>query len=298
MHGTWRRPPLFARSNICFRHAFVVQLALHETSLGLATPSHGDQLIAVEVEEAGRRRIYVPVRPITEYLGLDWSAQYRRINRDPILSEEIKGVAITATPSPSGVGGGPQVTLCLPAEFLHGWLFGITVSRVKEELQAKVLRYQRECYQVLWEAFQQRATQETLSSTTLSGPLAQVRGLALAIATLAEEQMALERRVGETEDRAAAAHARLDRAAEVVTALHRRLSTVEQHLAPAARITEEQAAEVSSAVKALAKLKGGNYQEVFGELYRRFGVTSYKNIRQAHYEAVLDFLDEWRTRGE
>jgi hypothetical protein len=38
------------------------------------------------------------------------------------------------------------------------------------------------------------------------------------------------------------------------------------------------------------------YQSVFSELYRRFGVSSYKAIRQEQYEAVLSFLEEWRQR--
>jgi ORF6C domain len=37
-----------------------------------------------------------------------------------------------------------------------------------------------------------------------------------------------------------------------------------------------------------------HYQGIFAELYRRFGVSSYKNIRLDHYEKVLQFLEEWR----
>jgi hypothetical protein len=33
---------------------------------------------------------------------------------------------------------------------------------------------------------------------------------------------------------------------------------------------------------------------VFGELYRRFGVTSYTHIPQGQYAEVLKFLEEWR----
>jgi hypothetical protein len=50
-------------------------------------------------------------------------------------------------------------------------------------------------------------------------------------------------------------------------------------------------------VKALARLMGGesaSYQSVFTELYRRFGVASYKLVRMEQYEEVLGFLEEWR----
>lgn len=41
---------------------------------------------------------YVPLRPLISALGLDWSSQRKRINRDAILKEEVKGVVITTTP--------------------------------------------------------------------------------------------------------------------------------------------------------------------------------------------------------
>ncbi len=37
-----------------------------------------------------------------------------------------------------------------------------------------------------------------------------------------------------------------------------------------------------------------HYQGIFAELYRRFGVSSYKLIRQEQYAAVLAFLEQWR----
>ncbi len=59
---------------------------------------YGDKITAVLVEENERRQVFVPVRPICDYLGIDWSAQYRRINRDPVLSEVIAPcVAVTTT---------------------------------------------------------------------------------------------------------------------------------------------------------------------------------------------------------
>ncbi|CAA9316306.1 MAG: hypothetical protein AVDCRST_MAG93-5512, partial [uncultured Chloroflexia bacterium] len=38
-----------------------------------------------------------------------------------------------------------------------------------------------------------------------------------------------------------------------------------------------------------------HYQAIFQELYRRFGVASYKTIIQEQYGAVLAFLEDWRT---
>ncbi len=68
-----------------------------------------------------------------------------------------------------------------------------------------------------------------------------------------------------------------------------------------AAISDAQATEVSNQVKVLAQLLTGprpdrnHYQGIFAELYRRFGVSSYKLIPQGKYQAVLTFLDDWRS---
>lgn len=266
---------------------------------------YGDTIVAVLVDVEGEEaQIYVPVRPITDYLGIDWSAQYRRIQRDPLLSEEIKGVAVTTTPSESGVGGGPQEMLCLPAEMLHGWLFGINVSRVKEEHREKILQYQRECYKVLWNAFKDDALRAIGQQPEGSRALYAIREMGLAIARLAEEQIELEGRVSNVEDLARGAHERLDTAAKVIGDVLRRQSIVEARVAPGEPITDEQAAEISARVKALAELlteqdpSKNYYQSIFAELYRRFGVSSYKNVPMSKYDDVLQFLEDWRESAE
>jgi hypothetical protein len=255
---------------------------------------YGDTINAVLVETGGQEQVYVPLRPICDYLGLSWAGQRDRIMRDPVLSEASRGVRVTRTPAE----GGSQEMIALPLEYLPGWLFGVSVSRVREELREKIIRYQRECFRVLWQAFQADTLaivgSQPAVPTEPSTALVQIRGLALAIAQMAEQQMALEGRVGD-------AHTRLDRAAEVVGAMQRRLGAVERRITPAASITDEQASEVSMQVKALSEFltskEAGkvHYQAIFGELYRRFGVSSYKLIRQEQYQAVLKFLDDWRV---
>lgn len=114
-----------------------------------------DDVTAVIIDADGRRQVYIPLRSICDRLGLDWSAQTRRINRDEILAEEVLGVAVMTTPSPDGRGGGIQEMLCLPLEMLNGWLFGINASRVNNDIRPALLRYQRECYRVLYKATQE-----------------------------------------------------------------------------------------------------------------------------------------------
>jgi hypothetical protein len=199
------------------------------------------------------------------------------------------------TPDPIMGGGGPQTTNCLLLDYLSGWLFGIDASRVKPEVRQRLIRYQEECYRVLANAFLNRPLPTEPSPAIVS--LAQIREMGLAIVQMAEQQMEFERRMTTSESR-------LDRAAVVVGELGRRVTTLEKRLAPGNPITDEQAAEIQSAVHALAMLltekdnSKNHFQGVFTELHRRFGVTSYKLIPQSKYSAVLTFLEEWRTKAE
>lgn len=89
---------------------------------------------------------YVAIKPICEAAGLTWGSQYNRIMRDEVLSE---GIFIMKTPS----NGGEQDTVFLPIMMLQGWMFGVSIKRVKPELRPKLLQYKRECYQVLHDYF-------------------------------------------------------------------------------------------------------------------------------------------------
>lgn len=89
--------------------------------------------------------IYVALKPIVTAIGLDWSAQFRRVKRDPILAEGIAMMAI-----PVGLSTDEQEATCLRLDLLNGWLFGIDANRVKDvDKRAAVLTYQRECYRAL-----------------------------------------------------------------------------------------------------------------------------------------------------
>ncbi|MDR6773581.1 RhuM family protein [Azospirillum sp. BE72] len=87
-------------------------------------------------------RPYVPVKPLCLNMGLDWNGQYQRIQRDSVLSE---GMCVIHIPS----NGGMQETVCLPLEYLNGWLFGIDDKRVREDLRDRLIMYKRECYSTL-----------------------------------------------------------------------------------------------------------------------------------------------------
>lgn len=106
----------------------------------------------------------VAMRPVCDGIGLDWKAQYNRIKRDEILNEAM---VIMTIPSK----GGEQSTACLPLEYLNGWLFGIDVSRCREEIRPALIQYKRECYQVLANYWQQGEAVNHRAQKALRTPL-------------------------------------------------------------------------------------------------------------------------------
>jgi hypothetical protein len=291
---------------------------------------YGDKITAALVEVDDEQIVYVSLRPICEHLGLSWSAQLQRIRRDEVLNESLISVFITNTEIGQR-GKGRRELISLPLKLLPGWLFGLEANRVKPELKEKIIRYRRECYDVLWRAFKEKA--ETMPFAQRRRPttewepnsvLMQIRQQALAMAKLAEEQMEIEAKALEALDQAYYAHNRMDefyqffdrldvtvgeigqKVNEIdqkVDEIDQKVGEIEQIVRPGAIINEAQASVIVNTVKALAqylitKEPGKNhYQGIFGELYRLYQVGEYRRVRQADYPAVLAFLDEWYRKA-
>jgi HAMP domain-containing protein len=243
---------------------------------------YGDVIIAVRTSDGS---VHVPVRPVCDLLGVNWAAQYRRINRDAVLAEELRSVEITAQEGERMVARKMQ---CLPLDYISGFLFGINADRVKPDLKERVVRYQRECYKVLAEAFQEgRLTSEPSFDVLLSGesPAAQAYKMAAAIMQMARQQLLLETQIE--------AHTiELEKHGE-------RLERIEDTLGdPKRTITPDQATEISQAVKAVAmelgkRSKRNEYGGVYGELYRRYRIPSYRELPAAKFEDAMSWLGEW-----
>lgn len=297
---------------------------------------YGDQITTALVKlDGSKSQVFVPIRPICDYLGLSWTGQLERIKRDLVLSEETKFVRVTRTKS----RGNPNL-LCLPLEMLPGWLFGVSAHRIKPELQPKILRYQRECFRVLWQTFQTGATETanlSISSLSESQPaeaekfmvevedyeagiderlanreptegqiaLMQIREMGLSIAHMAEQQLQIERKADRANERLDAARDYLQR---LQTRFDQRITTLEDRLTPPADyITEDQVVQLQLEIKALAGLltsrdpadkRKNHYQGIFNELYRRFGVSSYTHIRLGQYSSVMQFLADWKHAAD
>ncbi|MEX4584710.1 hypothetical protein MY756_05685 [Haemophilus influenzae] len=86
---------------------------------------------------------YVAMKPICENIGIQWESQYNRIRRDDVLNSVIFIMNMTGSDSKN------YQMICLPIEYLNGWLFGIDINRCKPEIRDTLIKYKKECYQVL-----------------------------------------------------------------------------------------------------------------------------------------------------
>jgi hypothetical protein len=240
----------------------------------------------IPVAEGPDGQLYVPLRPLCEFLGLNWSGQFLRVRRDSVLAPAV-GVCVMQTP------GGEQRLQCLPLELLPGWLFTISTNRVKPELREKIARYRRECFRVLWDHFKADIL-PTPPTAGLTGAALAVEN-ARAILHLAEQQFALEQEIAAVRGKH---EAMADYLRPFVLDTRQRLTALELSLSAGATISEAQAAELALAVKNVGQRlaatgdKAG-YQKVYGELYRREGISSYKSLPAARYADVLAWLRQW-----
>lgn len=119
-------------------------------SIGEVTiPFYEDQLI-VQLGEDGE--IYVALRPIVESLGLSWGSQLNRIKRDAVLAKKVQTLSVFVM-NTQGEGQSREV-VCLPKQYISGFLFGISANRIKDaQLRAKVIQFQEEAHLFLDAAF-------------------------------------------------------------------------------------------------------------------------------------------------
>jgi len=277
-----------------------------EQKLVALTPGGDDDVLAARTETS---EIYLPVRPICLALGVSWTSQYRKIKADDILLESVRTLRLQTR-------GGPQNLVCMDVEAIPLWLAGIEPTRVRADLRDKLRAYKRWVRTVVYEAFAREIGVVPLARTAVapaptpaSVSLEHIEQMALAIAQLAREQRAFEQHIDtrlvslhtEIIEQREEVMGRLDQAAAVVGGLLRRMTAVEGMVSTGEAIGEAQAAEISTLVRAIAAeltQRGGAgrnpYQAVFGELYRRFRVSSYHNIPLRRFGEVMAWLKTYQ----
>lgn len=161
-------------------------------SRAITVPFHGAELYVVE----HNGEPYTPMKPIVEGMGLAWQPQHRKLaanqNRWGMVEIAIPSTVVDSTMVSSdlnhhhGDAGQRRAMTAVPLRKLPGWLATIDPGRVKRaEARAKVLEYQNECDDVLWQywndgiAINPRTAYSVLPDQTISDKQAETLRLLL-----------------------------------------------------------------------------------------------------------------------
>lgn len=238
---------------------------------------YDDVLTAVR---ANNGKVYASLRHMCQALGIDIQGQRQRINRHTILD---RGLMVCKLHTIQG----ERDHHVLRIDLVPLWLSGIRTKSVNEQVRPKLEKFQEEAATVLWEAFQEgRLTANTQFDELLeqNTDAVQAYKMALAVVKLAKQQILLEGRVGDVET--------------YLENVEERLALVEGQLSGKDVVTEAQASQISQAVKAVAIVLGkqtgrNEFGACYGEIYRKFNITSYRQLPRSKFDEAMAFLTEW-----
>ncbi|MFJ7793296.1 phage antirepressor N-terminal domain-containing protein [Pseudomonas sp. NPDC096950] len=115
----------------------------------MPVPFHGDTVVLLNEDNEP----YVAMKPVVENMGLAWQSQHAK------LAANTARWGITNIVIPSL--GGPQEAACLPLRKLASWLMTISPNKVAPDLRDKIIQYQEECDEVLWNYWTKGAATRT-----------------------------------------------------------------------------------------------------------------------------------------
>lgn len=128
----------FEASNLSATYEKPTMNSIATAVLTINVPFHGSELYVVN----HNGEPFTPMRPIIDGMGMDWASQFTKLK-----SRFAKGVVEITIPT----AGGVQKMLCLALRKLAAWLNTISPNKVKLEIRDRVIRYQEECDDVLFE---------------------------------------------------------------------------------------------------------------------------------------------------
>ncbi|CBJ79831.1 Ant protein [Xenorhabdus bovienii str. Jollieti] len=106
----------------------------------ITVPFYNDELYVVEYNNEP----YVPMRPIVEGMGMDWASQYTKLKQR--FNTSVVNITMQLPDDKQR-----RDVVCLALRKLAGWLQTIYPNKVKPEIRDKVIRYQDECDDVLYD---------------------------------------------------------------------------------------------------------------------------------------------------
>lgn len=227
--------------------------------------------------ELDPNQTYAPIAELCARLGLQPDEQERRVETHPTLAKGAKRLEVETDE-------GEAELLCLRVELLPVWL----TTLVPDELQNSAARarlelFQREAASALWQAFRPQG----FDSGDLLIPVRSQQGHAeqayvgsMAIATMARQQLLVERQLDsrqDDDDEGPGADPWAARAAEV---------------------DDPTAARLAQTVRKVARTLGertrrNEYWGALSGLYRNFSISSYRRMPSGRLYEALEWLERW-----
>jgi hypothetical protein len=252
-------------------------------------PFYGHELVAVRLADG---RIAAVLRWLCDGMGLEITAQVRRIRRKAALRKDLVMVRVETA-------GGPQAMPALVLHGLPGWLYGIDETRVgSDETREAVILFQCEATDVLARHFSQRQAQlappaDLVPSKPIAKPErpAQDAGREAwidyhqAMAAWLQWQQDVDRWRAQMSERQDALETRME-SAEAVLQL---VPEILERLGPET-LTPEHQRTIQNAAKRLHEVGGYAYATIYAELGEYFHVAKYDQIPEARWNEVAEWF--------
>ncbi|EAY1180906.1 hypothetical protein CJK43_003736 [Salmonella enterica subsp. enterica serovar Miami] len=112
---------------------------------------------------------YTPMKPIVDGMGLAWQSQLAKIKQR--FSSTVTEIVMVAA------DGKSRTMICLALRKLAAWLNTISPNKVRPEIRDRVIRYQEECDDVLYEYWTKGQVTNPRKSETTADDRTPLRGL-------------------------------------------------------------------------------------------------------------------------
>jgi P22_AR N-terminal domain len=233
---------------------------------------YGQDIFALLELDPNQR--YVPVPQLCDRLGIARAAMEKRTRANPALSD---GLRLLEVDTDAGI----ERQLCLRVDLLPLWLTTVEATKVDPLARMQLELFQREASSALWQSFRPQGfgTEDPfIPARHEQNPAEQAYVAALATATLARQQMLIERQL----DRDASSAANLADPYAAGDALDD----------PPAELLARAVRRV--ALAAQERTRRNEYPGMYSGLYRQFGIGSYRRTPPARLREALEWLDRWR----
>lgn len=91
---------------------------------------------------------WIAIKPVCEALGVEYTRTFKNLTKDPLLAPALAKQPMQV------IGGQTRNMVCLPENWIYGWIFSINSS------SPELLEYKKQCYEILFNFFHGSITRQ------------------------------------------------------------------------------------------------------------------------------------------